>query len=255
MARAATIPGVAGGHSLTQKIALSLKRGPAFILVTGCDTASRKIFLENLSAALLDAGRIINLHLPSSCANLSDQVADAIGLDLAPASAISLAKHLDGNTHLLCSTTKKCSPDVFEQLRQLSNLQPKSGYLSITLCSHRTLSKQLPNALRQRVTATYRLDETPPTLRNAVWGVMLSILGASAWLAHDHLPNLFGPTVAIQPQLDSKPVLETSLRAGPVLAQPVPAEEKTPLTHVFQTETEAEAALQAQEPVEKPYRE
>lgn len=253
MARATALSGVAGAHPLTQQIALRLEQGPAFILVSGCNADSCKIFLDNLSAKILGTGRILNLHSPTPTASLFDLVANALDLDLTNPSASALAKHLDdGNTYLLCSMAEKFSPDAFEQLRQLSNLQPKIGDLGIVLCGGQTLPKRLPGALRQRVTDAYRLDGRSSRLRNTVWGLLLALLCIGAWLAYTNLPGLIGTTLATQAKPYSRPLLETSLKAGPVLAQPIPVEPQTPLTHVFQTEAEAEAALQAQAPAEKP---
>jgi hypothetical protein len=111
----------------------------------------------------------------------------------------------------------------------------------------------LPNALRQRVTDAYQLDGVSRIrLRNKVWGLLLATLCIGSWLAYSNLLGLFGTTIATRPQPDSRSLLETSLKAGPVLAQPIPVEPQTPLTHVFQTAAEAEAALQAQTPAEKP---
>lgn len=250
MARAIALSGAAGAHSLSQQIALRLEQGPAFILISGCNTGSCKTFLDSLSAELSGTGRTVNLHSPaSSTTNLFELVANALNLDLTRPSATTLAKHLDdGNTYLLCSMEEESSPDAFEQLRQLSNLQPKNGYLGIVLCGSQTLPKHLPSALRQRVTDAYRLDGRSSRLRAAVWGLMLSTLCIGAWLAYSRFPAI----IVTQPQPDSQPLLETSLKAGPVLAQPIPVEPQTPLTHVFQTEAEAEAALQAQRPAEKP---
>jgi hypothetical protein len=249
MGRAAALSGVAGDHSLAQQIALRFKQGPAFILVSGCNSDSCKTFLDHLTTELSGTGRTLEIHSPDSSANPFDLVANTLGLDLAHPSASALAKHLDdGNTHLLCAMGEDSSPDAFEQLRQLSNLQPKNGYLGIVLCGSRTLTKRLPQALRQRITGAYRLDGHPRRLRIAAWGLMLSTLCIGAWLAYTHFPA----TTVTQPLPDSRPLLETSLKAGPFLAQPIPVEPQAPLTHVFQTEAEAEAALQTQAPAEKP---
>jgi hypothetical protein len=251
MAQASALPKCADGHTLAHKIALHLKQGPAFILVSGCDNDSCKIFLDSLSAELSGTGRTVSLHSPASSANLFDLVANSLGLGLTPASASSLAKHLgEGNTYLLCSMGEESSLDTFEQLRQLSNLQPTDGHLSIILCGGPTLPKRLPKALRQRVTDTYRLDTASSPLRTMVWGLSLSTLCIGVWLVHSHFPGVF--SFATQPQLDSKQPLKPSLKAGAVLAHPIPVEPPMPLTHIFQTEAEAEAALQAQLPAEKP---
>lgn len=253
MARAAALPEFADGLTLAQQIALHLKQGPAFTLVSGCDADSCKMFLDNLSAELSGTGRTLNLHSPAASANLFDLIATALGLNLKRPSASSLSKHLDdGNTYILCSAGEEYSPDAFEQLRQLSNLQPKNGYFSIILCGGQTLPNSLPNALRQRVTDTYRLEVASSPLRNAVWGLILATLCLGAWLAYNHYPDLIGTTIVTQPRPVPEPLLETSLKAGPFLAQPLPVEPQKPLTHVFQTDAEAEAALQTQTPAEKP---
>lgn len=253
MARASALPELADGHTLADQLALHLKQGPAFILVSGCNADSCKTLLDSLTSQLSGAGRTVNLHTPASSANLFDLIANALGLDLAHPSANSLAKHLDdGNTYLLCSMVEKASLDAFEQLRQLSNLQPKNGYFSIILCGGQTLPNSLPNALRQRVTDTYRLEVASSPLRNAVWGLILATLCLGAWLAYNHYPDLIGTTIVTQPRPVPEPLLETSLKAGPFLAQPLPVEPQKPLTHVFQTDAEAEAALQTQTPAEKP---
>lgn len=250
MAWASALPKFADGDTLVQQIALRLKQDPAFILISGCDTDSCNTFLNILSAKLSGTGRAVNLHSPASSANFFDLVANTLGFYLEHPSATSLAKHLDdGNTYLLYSMGEKYSLETIEQLRQLSNFQPKNGYLSIILCGGQTLPKKLPNALRQRITDTYRLNGGSNPLRNAVWGLVLIItLCMSAWLAYSHFPGLFSTTIATH----STPLLGTSLKTGPVLAQPPPIKTPPPLTHIFHTEAEAEAALQAQIPANKP---
>lgn len=253
MVRASALPEFADGLTLAQQIAIHLKQGPTFTLVSNCDADSCKMFLDNLSAELSGTGRTLNLHSPSVSANLFDLVATALGLNLERPSASSLSKYLDdANTYILCSVGKEYRPDEFEQLRQLSNLQPKNGYLGIVLCGGPTLPKQLPKALRQRITDAYRLDRRSSRLRTTAWGLMLSILCICAGLAYSQFSGLFGTINTTQPQHNSKPLFETSLKVGPVLAQPTPVEPQTSLTHVFQTEAEAEAAMPAEAPAEKP---
>jgi hypothetical protein len=251
MAQASALPGFTDGHSLAQHIALHLKHGPALILIAGCNIENCQLFLDSLSAALVNPGRIVRLNASDPAASLFDQIASVLGL--LQESAASLTKHLNhASTLLLCSMGHSPSSNAFEQLRQLSNLQPKEGYLSIILCGDSALSKQLPNALRQRITASYRLDKDSGILRYATWGILFLALIGSAWLAHKKFPALPSGVLPIkQASPASNQLLGTSLKAQPVLAQSVPAKIEIPLTHVFQTEAEAEAALQAGAPVEK----
>jgi hypothetical protein len=251
MAQASALPGFTDGHSLAQHIALHLKHGPALILIAGCNIENCQLFLDSLSAALVNSGRIVRLNASDPAASLFDQIASVLGL--LQESAASLTKHLNhASTLLLCSMEHSPSSNVFEQLRQLSNLQPKEGYLSIILCGDSALSKQLPNALRQRITASYQLDKDSEIPRYSTWVILFLALIGSAWLAHSNFPDLLSvvfPTKQTSPSPDLP--LGTSLKAQPVFAQSIPVKTETPLTHVFQTEAEAEAALQAGAPAEK----
>lgn len=253
MAQASALPRFADGHSLAQHVAFHLKHGPTLILITGCNIENCQLFLDSLSTALVDTGRILRLNASEPAANLFDQIASVLGL--AQESAASLAKRLDNTSALLlCSMGNNPSSHVFEQLRQLSNLQPKEGFLGIILCGDSALCKQLPNALRQRVTASYQLDkDSAILLRYATWGVLFLALLASTWLAHAKFPDLLSGIFPLkQTSPGPEQLLGTSLKIQSIFAQSIPVKAENPLTHVFQTEAEAEAALQAGAPAEKP---
>lgn len=240
----ASIPHSADTHPLPKKIARLLVDGPALVLVTGRGSDTAPAFLDELAASLVPAGRVIKLNTAAPPqATLFDDIAAQLGLQPTAASAPDLAKHLgNANTFILYAIGEHPSALAFEQLRQLSNIQPEAGHLGIVLAGKRKLERQLPTALRQRVSVIYRLDgESGTGLRRAAWLAGAGLLVGGTWFAAAPLPDLAVPAAP-----SPKPALETSLKAGPLLAPAAPAAAEDPRSHIFRTEAEAEAALQAQ---------
>lgn len=248
----ATLPHLADGHDLAQRIAQLLAEGPALVLVSGCDTATSSMFLDGLGEALASAGRVVKLGLQNTPqGNLFERIATQLNLDSTNTSAPALAAQLgQANTFILYATEEQSHPEDFEQLRQLNNVQPQGGHLSIVLCGPRNLEHLLPGALRQRINAAYRLNvngkNSGQLLRRLTWVAGLAALASLTVLVYDKAPKA---------SVTAKPALNSSLKVGPVLATPEPATAENPRSHIFQTEAEAEAALQIQEAGESPAQE
>lgn len=227
--------------ALAQRISLMLSQGSAWILVTGNTHKACLAFLDRLSNSLTNSAHVLKISIPSKSTNLSEQASAVLGIPLLPGSTQNIPSER-GNVYLLCHAEGSCQPEDFEQLRQLSNLQPKLGHLGIVLCGKRNLLHQLPSAIRQRIVSIYSLDDRLPRawLRRILLGGLLTVLAIAAWA---WVASLSIQTTRRNLPPPSQSILGASLKTGPVLAQPETSPEPEPLTHIFQNEDEAEAGL------------